>query len=292
MSYIQDFKDKGWCVINNVVNPQDYIDEFWNWIESFNSGVERNDPLTWFSSNWPPCLHGILQHFQIGHAEFLWKLRCEDNIIKAFQTIYQTDDLLVSFDGANATRPSKKRKTKNWGHIDQRQSKVGFNCVQGCVTFTKTDTKFVVLSGSHNLHQEFFKIFPSKIGKKDWVKMNIDEYNWYIANGATEVYITAEPGDLVLWDSRIVHWVISPTDTVRLAGYVSYEPRNRATVSSLKKKQKYFLEGRTTSHWAAHPKVNPKKFQHFNHPELLEKFKDRPIITNPSKKVLHLAGFN
>lgn len=37
----------------------------------------------------------------IGHAAWLWHLRGLPRVVKAFETIWGTDDLLTSFDGAS-----------------------------------------------------------------------------------------------------------------------------------------------------------------------------------------------
>lgn len=39
------------------------------------------------------------------HEDFVWKIRTEPGIVKTFAEIWGTDDLIVSFDGMNATTP-------------------------------------------------------------------------------------------------------------------------------------------------------------------------------------------
>ena len=70
-------------------------------------------------------------------------------------------------------------------------------------------------------------------------------------------------GALVLWDSRTFHQnrFGKPNSEERLVQYVCYLPRNhkKNTKSNQKKREKYFEERRTTSHWPCSVKVNSKQ---------------------------------
>ena len=70
-------------------------------------------------------------------------------------------------------------------------------------------------------------------------------------------------GALVLWDSRTFHQnqYGTPGSEERIVQYVCYLPRTheKNTAAMQRKRQKYFLERRTTSHWPAPIYVNGKQ---------------------------------
>lgn len=68
--------------------------------------------------------------------------------------------------------------------------------------------------------------------------------------GCTEIKVETEPGDLVLWDSRTVHWNRVPTgEVVRNAVYVCMCPKSMASAELLDKRKEYFENRLATSHW-------------------------------------------
>ena len=66
----------------------------------------------------------------------------------AVPQVWQTDDLLVSFDGCGLFRPhalNQKWKTMDgWFHVDQAGSKEGRHCVQVCISRGTTALTTVV----------------------------------------------------------------------------------------------------------------------------------------------------
>ena len=158
----KELEEKGYCVIPNVISKEkanESVSKFWDWFEGFETGVDRNNPKTWTCSKLPFSLHGIFQHYSVGHEQFVWDLRCDENVIKVFSKIWGTEKLLVSFDGVNFSRPSN-RSTKPWPHLDQGPKKLGKVCVQGFVNLLdsgENDGGLVVYEKSHLKHTSFFK---------------------------------------------------------------------------------------------------------------------------------------
>jgi hypothetical protein len=88
-----------------------------------NTGIKRNDTNTWGNDRWPINYRGI-KHFKSGHADFMWNLRCKPNILQVFRDLWETDNLLTSFDGFGVMTPHHTYKnTKNWWHTDQSPEK-------------------------------------------------------------------------------------------------------------------------------------------------------------------------
>lgn len=280
LSWSEHLKKHGYVVLNNVIPSERlevYRSQFWDWMESFGTGINRNDSTTWTNANWPHSMHGLLQHFGIGHAQWVWTLRTEPKILKIFARIWDVpvEELLCSFDGANLTRPTK-RSQHGWEHLDQGSSDSEFKCVQGCMVLQTCDGGLKFYKNSNRKHAKFFKKFNITT-KGNWHKLNEEEKAWYTARCET-TEIPNIAGNLVLWDSRTVHWGYAPTNVPRMCAYVSYLPRSRATPKQLERKLEVFKLRRMTSHWAVPCKLFSETFQHYGHPELLEKFPKRPTI--------------
>lgn len=307
--WLEHLKTEGWAVIPSVL-PKDkteqYKSRFWEWMESFGSGLKRNYSSTWKWANWPLSIRGLLQHYRIGHSKFVWDLRTEEAVIEIFSLIWGTEDLLVSFDGACLAKPSRNETTMqadSWAHLDQGPKRAGnFECVQGLMTFSEAGPGLgglVVYSKSHKLHKEFFEAFPKlakKTGNSDWCKFEEKHRQWYFDHGAVEEQPAAPPGSVILWDSRTVHWAARPSKGqthCRMAVYLCYVPRSHAIRKDLEKKRKAFEDRRMTSHWPAQPRLFPKQPRTYGRLDVLTKFTDRPVITNDevTPKIRQLVGY-
>lgn len=147
----------------------------------------------------------------------------EPAIIDAFAKLWQTEDLLVSFDGANLTLPTKDREpVAAWPHVDQSPHRKGMQCVQGILNLATNGPKdggLIVLKGSSALNEAFFKTHDTERktwGPADWFGFTPEEVEWFKDRGCDAIKVCAEPGDLILWDSRTVHYNCLPeSDAVR-----------------------------------------------------------------------------
>ena len=72
------------------------LDKLWVEIESRSEAVSRSDPSTW-DNGW--------QTNGWGHDDFLWYVRGIPNVRKVWEQLHDTEDVIVSFDGANIQRP-------------------------------------------------------------------------------------------------------------------------------------------------------------------------------------------
>lgn len=55
-----------------------------------------------------------------GLQSFTWKVRGDPNVIGVFEKMYQTEDLLSSFDAVNVSLPRKDLPPNDaWAHQDQ-----------------------------------------------------------------------------------------------------------------------------------------------------------------------------
>lgn len=108
-----DFRDDlvrdGYAVIKGAVSKEKaahYVDRYHDYLEGFGLGYDRNDPST-VKEELLPVINekGMLFHYSAIHEDFVWGMRAEPGVLKVFETIYDTEDLLVSFDAINVSFP-------------------------------------------------------------------------------------------------------------------------------------------------------------------------------------------
>ena len=189
----------------------------------------------------------------------MWDARMEPGVVQAFEALWGTDELLVSFDALNITFPNRKDvlRKEAWEHIDQSPLRRGLHCVQGIINLSQSgpeDGGLVVYPGSHKLNDEFFDTQTEKSTweKNDFYKFSPEQLEWYKNHGIKPHKVCAEPGDLILWDSRTVHYGAEPTEkgnTIRTAIYAAYTPARLASEEALKTKTNVFKEFGGTTHW-------------------------------------------
>ena len=269
----------GFLIVNNVViedKCDDYVNSIWTWMEGLQNSnpkaeapkIRRDDPNTWVSRekcfnrglssyNWPSNGYGIISFYGIAHADFVWRARCEQNIRKIYSTVWQTNELLVSFDGVCAMLPnsiSQASSTSSWFHFDQSPKKNGLHCVQGFLNLqntTESDGCFMVYPSSNQLHQQFFQD-KGLFFDYDWYAFNQQNRGdeWFLSKGFQPLKIIASKGSMVLWDSRTAHCSSLPTsNNLRYAIYICMLPRAIATEEQIAEKKRIFQERLGTNHW-------------------------------------------
>jgi hypothetical protein len=299
----------GVAIVPNVLSVEEcdkLVRGFWDYIETKSAGtpypVKRDNKSTWrnFWKFYP--IHGqIIQHFGIGHAQFLWDLRQNPSVAEIFAIIWDctVEDLLVSFDGASLHLPPETTRRgwfrHTWMHVDQSYTDSSFKCVQGSVNGLDNnvgDATFSFLEGSHLLHKDFGTSFGIT-NTDNWYKLNEEQQQWYMDHGTVEKRVTCPRGSLILWDSRTVHCGIEALRTrtvpnMRCVGYVCYQRRDVAKPKDLKRKRDFFEAGRTTSHWAATPKLFGKVPRTYGAQVPVFNDVPAPVLTDLGRK---LAGY-
>ena len=260
--YLHEF---GYVVIPNILSPDEVTkakDMFYVWysnLENIQTLHKKINP------------HGIFKYHQAGHQEHAWYIRTRDNVQKPFKQFYNTDDLIVSFDGSCYLSDTfNKSKDNCWIHTDQAPCLTGFQCLQGFVSLTNNiNSTLVVYEGSHKLHQQYFEERNIR-HKVNWNKIDPD----YLATISDKKRVLQVPaGSLVLWDSRTFHQnqYGSPHCEERIVQYVCYLPKAhpKNTKAMQSKRRKYFEEKRTTSHWPCPIRVNSLQPQTYGNNDLL-----------------------
>ncbi|KAL4876424.1 hypothetical protein BJY04DRAFT_210592 [Aspergillus karnatakaensis] len=262
-----DFRDDllrdGYAVVKGAV-PRDralkYADDIHEWLEGFNLGYSHSKPSTIQTPNLPAINEkGMCLGYAVSHESFTWAVRQEPGVISAFEKVYDTEDLIVSFDSVNISFPNRADVAPNnpWPHQDQDPEKPGFRCLQGLVNLLENgerDGGLIVCRSGHRLSEEFHRVFRDEeriwSWTKEWYGFTDAGMKWLKEKGCEWVKVTAEPGDLLLWDSRTPHYnVSSETSQPRFAVYTCYMPVEDATEEQLLTKKKAFEETRMTTHW-------------------------------------------
>ncbi|KAK9484584.1 hypothetical protein V1527DRAFT_469697 [Lipomyces starkeyi] len=302
--WFRDLIRDGYCVVKGAVSREhaaEYVEAVYQWLESFNLGFDRNDPSTFHKDHLPVIgSKGICNDYGVSHEDFVWKVRSEPGVVGVFERIWGTEDLIVSFDAINIGLPHRTDVPPNtpWPHQDQDPRRPGFRCLQGLVNLLPNgpqDGGLVVCKGAHKLSDEFHRHFNSEtkvveVFSTEYYMFTDEGLKWLEEHGCEWIKVDADPGDLLLWDSRTPHYNMSPEgDNHRLVVYTCYMPVADATQEDLKRKKAAFESRLSTSHW---PDV---QFISDNHPmrngELDPHRRERPLKEPVlSDRALKLTG--
>ena len=280
----------GVAIIPKVIKKKEcdnMINGMWNYLETITANmdkpIKRDDSSSWRTYRELYPKHSmLLQHWSIGHAQFIWDLRTNSSVIKPFEKLWDTksEDLLVSFDGASFHFPPEKtgygwvNPNKSWLHSDQSYKRNDFECVQSWITANDVeegDATLTFLEGSNKLHAEFGNRMEEKISD-DWYMLLEQDLDWYMnTKKCKKVNIKCPAGSMVFWDSRTIHCGAEPIKTresekIRCVVYLCYLPRDKATPKLLEKKITAWENLRTTSHWPHKPKLFPKTPRTYGNP--------------------------
>eukprot|EP01006_Ploeotia_vitrea_P009789 TRINITY_DN24392_c0_g1_i1.p1 TRINITY_DN24392_c0_g1~~TRINITY_DN24392_c0_g1_i1.p1 ORF type:complete len:324 (-),score=24.44 TRINITY_DN24392_c0_g1_i1:435-1406(-) len=281
---VKFLEQNGYVVFSDVLDAQQIShakDLLWDYLEKELLDedcppLRRDDPITW-TADWPGSPHtGIITSNGIGQSQFLWFLRGNEQIRKVFSKIWDTEDLITSFDGANTFRPwdtNPRLKTEGgWYHVDQNAAvSPNKESVQGLVSLydaTCGTGGLTVVPGSHLKFQEFSARAGVHAGTSDFVTIRKTDP---VFEGNPTKLVTCKAGDLCLWDSRTIH-CNTPGGTftseqeveggtgvagraqfdgelLRAVGYVCMTPRSFASAQDLVLRKTLVAQGATTSHW-------------------------------------------
>lgn len=260
----QSFLENGFAVIPGVISKRkaaEYQQAAFEWLKSFdNPTLDLSNPQSWTRANLP-VVSGIntFNHYGVAHEKFMWDIRLEQKIIDVFARLWQTEELLVSFDALNVTLPRRPDHDQRepWPHVDQSPFRTGRQCIQGIVSLSQSgpnDGGLTVYPGTHNVIQEFFEQSTDKTEweTKDFYRFRTEQISWFENKDYRVQKVVAGAGDLIIWDSRLIHWGAEPnakSDTIRTATYVSYAPAALASTTVLEKKKEAFDKWSATTHW-------------------------------------------
>ncbi len=217
LEYLQT---EGYVVIANALSVEQAehaLSLLWDYLEELGTGIDRTDPDSWGDDRWPTAVHGgILPSYGIGHTAAQWFIRDVPDVKASFAAIWDTEDLLTSFDGVTLWRPWARNpdwKTNlgsSWLHIDQHPiGRPGMHCVQGLVNLLPTSQATggnVVVPGSHHRFADIPKDYEERLAR---IHPSIDHFRFPnddpLLADTQPIIAHMQPGDLMLWDSRTIH---------------------------------------------------------------------------------------
>ena len=302
----KELEEKGYCIIENILSKEeiDYaLNEFKQWQKSITNHDFIHNKIN---------PHGIYKYHRAGHTRHAWFIRTRPQVQDVFKYLWNTDNLVSSFDGSCYISENDMSKDKIWTHTDQSAKTSVLKCYQAFVSLTTNKERtFRVYEGSHKIHKSYFenKIKPLKERINDIkeelkkeledsikeqfenelkeISKQIKKYdgNWNLIDHNTlkeieenKKILHVKAGSLVIWDSRVFHQnqYGKTKSEERIVQYVCYLPKNHpANTQSMKKKRlKYFEEQRTTSHWPYPIKVNSLQPRTYGNKDLLINYDD------------------
>ena len=263
LKFKTQLQQDGYVIIPDVYNQteiDEYKKEFFDWYNKVDGLKEFHDEIS---------AHGIFKYHQIGHQRFAWLARTNEKIIDIFKTLWDTDELVTSFDGCCYYPDDYIDTPKYWTHTDQSPRKQGLYCYQSFLSLTDNSQRtLIVYKGSHNLHQDYFNTMKISTDN-DW---NIIDQNYLQKIADTKQIINVKKGSLVVWDSRTFHQNTCGSLTCeeeRLVQYLCYLPKNatRNTSQQQEIRRDSFKDLRTTNHWPylmANVALQPMSYNYCN----------------------------
>ena len=213
----------------------------------------------------------------------MWSVRSNRQIKRIFSQIWNTRQLLVSFNGCGVYRDWRYqpewKTSATWYHVDQNPIEKPDRCsVQGFMSLTdqnETSGGLIVFPGTHLLFHELHNIARAI---KNFVP--VPSTHPILDRGRTMgKFVQCQKGDFVAWDSRLVH-CNSPAfvteercndasvDLLRIVAYVSMSPPifiQNQTLDQFRKKRKQMAQDNCTlTHWSTEIEQNSKFFRRKN----------------------------
>lgn len=257
----KDLAEKGYTIFRNLLSVEEvdeYKKEFYKWLDEVPDLRKMHSMIDF---------NGIFKHHQVGNQRFAWLLRSNPKIVNIFKELWETDELVTSFDGCCYYPKEYKGEERYWTHTDQSSRKKGVHCYQSFVSLTNNvERTLQVYEGSNLLHENYFETMNID-DPKDW---NIIDIEYIKKISDSKRVLNVNEGDLVVWDSRTFHQNLCGNEECeeeRLVQYLCYLPKNNDgnTERERRYRKRYFETRRTTSHWPYPMNVIPIQPNAYNY---------------------------
>jgi len=262
-SWQSKLEKEGYAVLKGVLTKSEVdtaSDLMWDWLEGLGSGLQRENADTWVDAAWPGDLEtGIVTTCGAPQSPAAWYLRTRPQVVDAFASLWGTRELISSMDCLLLWRPWQNNqlcKPKTEGlHIDQNPfHKRGLQCVQGMLPLLPVNKQVGGLEVVPRSHTDYVqdivrKNHPHLTETGDFCPVQGKHFT------EAAVLVEAEPGDLILWDSRLIHGgrtgvgSMQEGQLARCSSTVCMVPRSWATPQVLEKRRLAVSKGQGTTHW-------------------------------------------
>jgi len=262
-AWIAHLNEEGYAVVSEVADAGQLASAeglLWDFLEQ-HTLWRRHDPDTWTDAELEKIgsvQNGLVNGEGMGQSDFLWFLRVLPNLREVFAAIWNTHDLLVSFDGAGIFRPWNHgfRKTVcGWWHVDQGRGKQGRFAVQGLVSLYDADCMTGGLTVVPRSHKRFNEVVEDQQNETvDYC--TVQPYSPVLQELPRRL-VCCKAGDVILWDSRTVHANAPAIETptcqrdrlLRAVGYVCMTPSKFAPAEVRTGRRSAYEYRVSTSHW-------------------------------------------
>ena len=286
---LSHLRKEGYVVLENMnASEVAYARELlFAFLEGMGRGVRREAPETWVRSR--PNTYGIVWSHGVGHSRLAWFVRTRPRLLEMFRQLFDTPDLISSFEGFSWLPPvayeSEWRLGEAWFHTDQNGlSRPGRQTIQSFTSLydqDETTGALVVVPRSHKRHgqvtRRVYAARPSTPADQQFLMLPPNDP--ILSKPRRPHLVRVKAGDSVLWDSRMVHCSTpalhsstdSSTDRLtpsageetmqpsmvqpsmvqpsRVVVYASLAPRRLATDAVLLARQRALCTRVTCTHW-------------------------------------------
>jgi hypothetical protein len=259
----------GYAVIKAAIASticDDTLGDIWAWLEEVTRGsVKRLDPSTW-KMWWPATSRG---RFFKGFCSWMATRRARRVVHQwATECIFDptVGPYVISNDGFTLELPhpeeEKFKSPQAWWHVDQTSTAgvmdEGLKYLQMSVALNDNvdnGSCFACFPRSHIMHNDLCVRNPEMKG--DYYKLKHADVAALKTAGCTEKRVYVKKGDVIVWDSRLVHMGAGATNaeakTVpssdsspacgRAAAFFCLLPLRLIPPKILEKKQKVYMKG-------------------------------------------------
>lgn len=260
--YHKHLENHGWVVIPNVISRKtckETTKAFEEYYKDMTGGSLEPDQFDRKDYDKFLPQHGILTHPEaLSHAYFVQQIRNHPNVQNTFIELYNlkfpnfdltescyedpsTSPTFHSYDRINyqpapatlgKSTPNFTHPRYFWWHVDQSSSAPEFKCYQAYVDIAGSPTKLhaglQVVDESHKMFRHLTYFYggddDKKWMKRDWRKFSLDELDEALPDWRENVVdVTSESGDMVIWDSRVLHMSRRNTASLQLNRSVGYD---------------------------------------------------------------------
>jgi hypothetical protein len=204
----------------------------------------------------------------MGQSAFMWNIRSNRQVKRVYERMWNRSDLLVSFEGCGIFRDwsyNERWKTENgWNHVDQNpNSKPNRCCIQGFVSLTDQNESTGGLIVYPKSHLRFNELRGLGNKSRDFIFIP-STHSIFDEGRAVGKLIHCRAGDLVMWDSRLIHCNSPATlpqkkngkaELLRIVAYVSMSPTSlvskQYTLDEFRSQREQMVKNNCTlSHWS------------------------------------------
>ena len=241
-AWLNHLQERGFVVVGGIASEDDckrIVTEMRDCLQKFSPALQDDKSWT-LAKNYPFMLHGGMVQY-VAHTKFQWELR--EKAAPVFAQIWNCDvkDLACSFDGFCYMDGRRKYRTQHplsFVHCDQSPKRDYLWSVQGVLNLCnngETNGGLILIPETHKTHQEIFKSFGRESIDKDWYKFTDEEKQSEIFS--KYIKVCGKAGDLMLWDSRVLHCNTVPkTANLRACTYICQVPKSKVPEKVLKKR--------------------------------------------------------